>query len=143
MELIKEAALNTVLGMGTTFVVLIFLSLVINLMGKILTGAFNKPKEAAPKKAAPAPEPEPERAAQNALAEVETEAAAAASGDDAELMAVISAAVAAYESSDISPEVMAVIAAAIAASEEKQFSGTPSLKGFAARKIRKSRKHVA
>ena len=51
----KEAALNTVLGMGTTFVVLIFLSLIIALMGKILSGGFKKPEAAAPKKAAPPP----------------------------------------------------------------------------------------
>lgn len=138
MELIKEAALNTLLGMGMTFLVLISLSLIISLFGKILNGGFNKPKEA-PKKSAPAPEPEPVKSAPEPEAVVE----AAAAGDDAELMAVISAAVAAYESSDISPEVMAVIAAAIAASEEKSFSGTPSAKGFAARRIRKSRKHVA
>ena len=39
--------------------------------------------------------------------------------------------------------VVLFIAAAIAASEEKSFTGTPSAKGFAARRIRKSRKHVA
>ena len=120
MELIKEAALNTLLGMGMTFLVLISLSLIITLFGKILNGGFNKPKPE-PKKSTPAP----------------------ASGDEAELMAVISAAVAAYEDSDVSPEIVAVIAAAIAASEQKTFSGIPSAKNFAARRIRKSRKHVA
>ena len=139
MELIKEAALNTLLGMGTTFVVLIFLSLIISLMGKILSGAFSKPKEA-PKKSTPAPAPAPEPEKAEAAPEP---AEAVAAGDDSELMAVLSAAVAAYEDSDVSPEVMAVIAAAIAASEEKTFSGVPSAKNFAARRIRKSRKHVA
>ena len=139
MELIKEAALNTLLGMGMTFLVLISLSLIITLFGKILNGGFNKPKPE-PKKSTPAPAPAPEPEPVEAAVEP---AAAVASGDDAELMAVISAAVAAYESSDVSPEIMAVIAAAIAASEQKTFSGIPSAKNFAARRIRKSRKHVA
>lgn len=139
MELIKEAALNTLLGMGMTFLVLISLSLIITLFGKILNGGFNKPKPE-PKKSTPAPAPAPEPEPVKAVAEP---AAAAASGDDAELMAVISAAVAAYEDSDVSPEIVAVIAAAIAASEQKTFSGIPSAKNFAARRIRKSRKHVA
>ena len=42
MELIKEAGLNTLLGMGMTFVVLITLSLIISLFGKILSGGFRK-----------------------------------------------------------------------------------------------------
>ena len=139
MELIKEAALNTLLGMGMTFLVLISLSLIITLFGKILNGGFSKPKpEPEKSKPAPAPAPEPEP-----VKAVPEPALAAAAGDDAELMAVISAAVAAYESSDVSPEIMAVIAAAIAASEQKTFSGVPSAKNFAARRIRKSRKHVA
>ena len=139
MELIREAALNTLLGMGTTFAVLISLSLIITLFGKILNGGFNKPKASsgAGKKSAPAPAPEEK------VEKAPEPVAAGAAEDDSALMAVISAAVAAYESSDVSPEVMAVIAAAIAASEEKTFSGTPSAKGFAARRIRKSRKHVA
>lgn len=139
MELIKEAALNTLLGMGMTFLVLISLSLIITLFGKILNGGFNKPKPE-PKKSTPAPAPAPEPEPVEAVAET---VAAAASGDEAELMAVISAAVAAYEDSDVSPEIVAVIAAAIAASEQKTFSGVPSAKNFAARRIRKSRKHVA
>jgi sodium pump decarboxylase gamma subunit len=139
MELIKEAALNTVLGMGTTFVVLIFLSLIISLFGTFLAGGLKLPKKAEPKKNEPEPAPEPEETVEKAL----EPAAAVAEGDDPALMAVISAAVAAYESSDVSPEVLAVIAAAIAASEEKTFTGTPSAKNFAARRIRKSRKHVA
>lgn len=139
MELIKEAALNTLLGMGMTFLVLISLSLIITLFGKILNGGFNKPKPE-PKKSTPAPAPAPEPEPVEAVAEP---VAVAASGDEAELMAVISAAVAAYEDSDVSPEIVAVIAAAIAASEQKTFSGVPSAKNFAARRIRKSRKHVA
>ena len=59
MELIKEAALNTLLGMGMTFLVLISLSLIITLFGKILNGGFNKPKPE-PKKSTPAPAPAPE-----------------------------------------------------------------------------------
>ena len=118
---------------------MISLSLIITLFGKILNGGFNKPKPE-PKKSTPAPAPAPEPEPVEAVAEP---VAAAASGDEAELMAVISAAVAAYEDSDVSPEIVAVIAAAIAASEQKTFSGVPSAKNFAARRIRKSRKHVA
>ena len=119
MELIKEAALNTLLGMGMTFLVLISLSLIITLFGKILNGGFNKPKPE-PKKSTPAPAPAPEPEPVEAVAEP---VAVAASGEEAELMKVITE--------------------ADAASEEKTFSGVPSAKNFAARRIRKSRKHVA
>lgn len=85
-EILKKAGLNTVLGMGTVFVVLIFISFIISLFEKIpaLEEKFRK-KEAAP--AAPAPAP--------VQAAVEPEPAAAA--DDSELIAVIAAAIAAAE----------------------------------------------
>ncbi|SKB62692.1 sodium pump decarboxylases, gamma subunit [Lachnospiraceae bacterium] len=89
-EKITNAALNTVLGMGTTFVVLIFISIVIWLMGLIVTGAQKKteaPKTAAKPASAPAP----------AVEKTEVPAAPAAA-DDQELIAVIAAAIAAYES---------------------------------------------
>lgn len=84
-EILKKAGLNTLLGMGTVFVVLIFISFIISLFEKIpaLEEKFRK-KEAAP--AAPAPAPVPVAAAP-----------AAAETDDSELIAVIAAAIAAAE----------------------------------------------
>ncbi len=85
LEILKKAGLNTVLGMGTVFVVLIFISFIISLFEKIpaLEEKFRK-KETAP--AAPAPAP---AAAAEPAAEVQT--------DDSELIAVIAAAIAAAE----------------------------------------------
>lgn len=84
-EILKKAGLNTVLGMGTVFVVLIFISFIISLFEKIpaLEEKFRK-KEAVP--AAPAPAPVPAAAAP-----------VAAEADDSELIAVIAAAIAAAE----------------------------------------------
>ena len=87
-EILQKAALNTVIGMGTVFVVLIFISFIIELLPKLtgLVEGKNKKKEApaaAPKTAAPAPvAAEPEELV-----------------DDLELVAVISAAIAAYTGS--------------------------------------------
>lgn len=85
-EILQKAGLNTIIGMGTVFVILIFISLVIALLPK-LTGMienFGKKKEAqAAVPAAPKAEPA-------APAEVEE------LSDDLELVAVISAAIAAY-----------------------------------------------
>ena len=88
-EILKKAGLNTLLGMGTVFVVLIFISILISLFKYIpaIQAAFaKKPKkaeadveEAAPVPAAPKAAPAP------------------AATDDAELVAVISAAIAASE----------------------------------------------
>ena len=79
-----EAGLNTAMGLGIVFCALAFISLIITLEGKIF-GSFGK-KKAAPKTpeapAAPAPE---------VVEEVEEEA------DDTELVAVITAAIYAYE----------------------------------------------
>lgn len=85
-EILQKAGLNTIIGMGTVFVILIFISLVIALLPK-LTGMienFGKKKEA------PAVAPAAPKAAPAAPAEVEELA------DDLELVAVISAAIAAY-----------------------------------------------
>ncbi|MCI8275984.1 MAG: hypothetical protein HFI66_10345 [Lachnospiraceae bacterium] len=79
-----NALSNTLLGMGTVFVVLIIIIFVILLMSKAVRSIEGKGKEAeAPKAAAPAPVPA-------APAAVEEETA-----DDLELVAVITAAVAA------------------------------------------------
>lgn len=79
-----EAGLNTAMGLGIVFCALAFISLIISLEGKIF-GAFGK-KKAAPKTpevpAAPAPAVAPE---------VEEDT------DDTELVAVITAAIYAFE----------------------------------------------
>lgn len=105
-ELMTQAALNTVLGMGTTFVILIVLALLISCF-KFIPNILN-----AFKKKEPAKEEAPVKAA--AVEEAEEEAEV----DDGELIAVISAAVAAYEAQ----------------------TGTASPNGFFVRSIRKSRK---
>ena len=86
-EILEKAGLNTVIGMGTVFVVLIFISFIIAMLPK-LTGMIEnigKKKEAP---AAPAPKATVPAAAP-AAAEEELV-------DDLELVAVISAAIAAY-----------------------------------------------
>ena len=82
-EILKKAGLNTILGMGTVFVVLIIISLFRFIPE--LEKKFKNKKTAEPAKApAPAPVPVAEPAAEEA-------------SDDAELVAVISAAIAAAE----------------------------------------------
>lgn len=150
MELMKEAGLNTLLGMGMTFLVLITLSLIISLFGKVLSGSLQQKKVVVVNEKKPAAKA-PEKAPQKSLAEAEDvqEPAAvpvpAEGAEDPAIMAVIAGAVAAYEDG-MSPEIVAAIAAAVAAAEE----GTeqrrvliPGASGFAVRKIRKSRSHVA
>lgn len=87
-DLMSKAALNTLLGMGTVFVVLILISLIISLFSFIpkIQASFTK-KEAPAKVAAPtAPAPV-------AVVEAQNEDLV----DDTELVAVIAAAIAAYE----------------------------------------------
>lgn len=84
-EILEKAGLNTVLGMGTVFVVLIFISFLISLFRFIpaLTGAKKKEEKAsAPVQSAPVPASVP------AVTETTEE-------DDTELIAVIAAAIAA------------------------------------------------
>ena len=78
-----EAGLNTAMGLGIVFCALAFISLVISLEGKIF-GAVGK-KKAAPKT------PEVPSAPAPVVEEVEEET------DDTELVAVITAAIYAYE----------------------------------------------
>jgi len=91
-EILQKAGLNTVLGMGTTFVVLIFLSFIIWLLKYIpvLEKKFRKSPETA---AVPAAAPAPVQTAPIAGETPEGPDAA----DDTELAAVIAAAVAAAE----------------------------------------------
>ena len=89
-EILEKAGLNTVIGMGTVFVILVFISLVIALLPKFTAMIENagKKKEAA----APAPKAAPAPVAAPVAAEEELV-------DDLELVAVISAAIAAYTGS--------------------------------------------
>lgn len=82
-ELMEQAGLNTILGMGTTFVILILLCLIISCFALVGKAQENKKKKAAAVKEAEAPAPAP------AVTEEVT--------DDNELIAVIAAAVAASE----------------------------------------------
>ena len=86
-ELMEKAALNTLIGMGTVFAVLILISLIIACFGFIpkIQTAFAKKEEAPAAPAAPVVTAAPEV--------IEEEA------DDTELVAVIAAAIAAYEGS--------------------------------------------
>lgn len=103
-EKMEKAALNTLLGMGTVFCVLILISLIIGLFGFI-----PKLQDKLSKKPATAEAPKPAAAvAAPAAAEEEL-------SDDLELVAVISAAIAAYE-------------------------GTSSADGFVVRSIKRSGK---
>lgn len=86
-ELMEQAALNTILGMGTTFIILILLAVIISCFAFIGKAQENKKKKEAVIKEAQAPAAEP-------AAVVETGAAAS---DDGELIAVIAAAIAASE----------------------------------------------
>ncbi|MBQ9605706.1 MAG: OadG family protein [Lachnospiraceae bacterium] len=88
-EDMSKAGLNTLLGMGTTFVILIFLSLIISLF-KFLPGAGGA-KAKQDKKSAPVDN------AVSQIAEREELAASDKAEDEGELIAVITAAIAAYE----------------------------------------------
>lgn len=85
-EEMEKAALNTVLGMGTVFAVLILISLIISAFGLISMAQNSNKKSEAPK------EQKAENTASQAAVEEEL-------SDDLELVAVISAAIAAYEGS--------------------------------------------
>ena len=82
-ELVKKAGLNTLLGMGTVFVVLIFISFVISLFKFLSIG---KKKEKSVVSSIPVEENAPVQAV-----------TANVSNSDDEIAAVISAAIAAYE----------------------------------------------
>lgn len=106
-EKMSQAGLNTLLGMGTTFVVLIILIIVVSLSGRIIGSFENRGKKKAAE-AAPAPAPAP-------VVEEDEEEEEEDETDNEALVAVIAAAVAAFE-------------------------GKKTTKGFVVRSIRKSRK---
>lgn len=94
-ELMAQAGLNTILGMGTTFVILILISFIIGLFPLIgKAQKASEEKKAAAKKAAPAAEAAPVKATAPAPA---APAPAADPMNDSQLVAVIAAAVAAAE----------------------------------------------
>ena len=96
-ELMGKAALNTLIGMGTVFAVLILISLIISLFGFIpkLQAASAKRKER--KKAEKATGEK--TGIDNAVAQITAQEEVADAADDLELAAVIAAAIAAYEGS--------------------------------------------
>lgn len=88
-EILKKAVMNTILGMGTVFIVLIFISYMISLFKMISNFEERKKAQAqsAPSGQVSAPEAETSAAEETAGADT----------DDMELAAVISAAIAAAE----------------------------------------------
>ena len=88
-DLMEKAALNTLIGMGTVFVVLILISFIISAFGLIpkIQAAFSGKKQ--PKTTG----------VDNAVAQIVVQEESAGENDDLELAAVIAAAVAAYEGS--------------------------------------------
>ena len=96
-DLMGKAALNTLIGMGTVFIVLILISLIISLFGFIpkLQAASAKRKE---KKKADKAAGE-NTGIDNAVAQITAQEEVADAADDLELAAVIAAAIAAYEGS--------------------------------------------
>jgi sodium pump decarboxylase gamma subunit len=87
-EKMTNAALNTLLGMGTVFIVLILISLIISCFSliPIIQSAFGKKEKKS----------ETEKSVDNTIAQI----VAAEEADDTELIAVISAAIAAYEAAN-------------------------------------------
>ncbi len=85
-EIFRVALIDTILGMGTVFVVLIFISLIISCFGPVskkiesFTNKGKKEENTVPVKVEPAPVEEEEELV-----------------DDLELVAVITAAIAAYD----------------------------------------------
>lgn len=91
-ELMGKAALNTLIGMGTVFAVLILISFIISCFKIISKVQDSAAKKKAAKESGAA-------GVENAVAQIEEQEAAVEETDDLELVAVIAAAVAAYEGS--------------------------------------------
>ena len=87
-----KAGMNTLLGMGSVFAVLILISLIISCFGiisKIQTGADKKAKEA--------PKSETAKSIEKTVAQIAQQEEVATVADDTELIAVIAAAIAASQ----------------------------------------------
>lgn len=86
-EAMSKASLNTLIGMGTVFIVLVLISLIISCFNVIpkIQGAFAKNKT------------EGQAVKEEAVSAVQAEEQAVDETDDLELVAVIAAAIAAYE----------------------------------------------
>lgn len=91
-ELMGKAALNTLIGMGTVFCVLILISLIISCFGII-----PKIQESAARKKAAAKGSQEVSGIDNAVTQIEELEAVEEQTDDLELVAVIAAAIAAAE----------------------------------------------
>ena len=87
-EILSNAALNTLMGMGVVFIVLILISLVISAFSLINKAEAKMHKQAAPVKV-------PEKQTPAPVIEEEDVT------DDTELVAVIAAAIAAYEGTSV------------------------------------------
>lgn len=98
----SEALINTAIGMGTVFVVLILISFIIYLL-RFVPELLNRPKketipaQGAPVSARPVPPPKP------VIDPVPKPANAAAKPDDTQLVAVITAAIAAAMAEEGTP----------------------------------------
>ncbi|MCD7867014.1 MAG: OadG family protein [Clostridiales bacterium] len=92
-ETMRRAAMNTLMGIGTVCVVLVFLIFVISLF-KYIPGLFEKKKPGPETQSAAAPTPAP---ASPSAAFAEAPAPASTPQDDTQLIAVITAAIAASE----------------------------------------------
>ncbi|QOX65380.1 hypothetical protein FRZ06_19485 [Anoxybacterium hadale] len=90
-ELIQGALITTLMGMGTTFVVLTLLWAIIAFVSKIINKSEGKPKGPTAVPTAPT------ASSTSAPAAVQTTTASAATGTGTELIAVIAAAIAALE----------------------------------------------
>ena len=89
-QMMQKAGLNTVIGMGTVFSMLLFMSIIISCFGVIpkIMGQGKKEKEN-----------QANTGIQNAVTQIEANEAVADEADDCELVAVIAAAIAAFEGS--------------------------------------------
>ena len=145
MDILKEAGLNTLLGMGTTFIVLIVLSLIIYLFGKLLNRGAALNKTSAGEKdvssAQGSQKPFESQTGPGGILSSSDPSAAQASGRPGQVPSMAPDGMPAAGSIDgdyIAPEILAVISAAVAAAE-----GKAGVSGFEVRKIRKSRRHIA
>lgn len=91
-EILVKALMNTLLGMGTVFVVLIFIAFLISLLPKLTAAIESIGRKKEPEASVSAPAPAFIPAASAAVEEPEEELV-----DDLELVAVITAAIAASE----------------------------------------------